>query len=102
MIYFIWVFSIFHYDDFTVNILSSVSIDHDNQIISHILRLHESIRSITVQIIFYPRRRQGREARAAESDTSFVLCMAEKEKDIFASLAEDKEIMKNEIFKALY
>ena len=67
MIYFIGVFSIFHYDDFTGNILSSVSTDHNNQIINHIsfaltllqLRLHESILSITVQII----RGEGRAAR---------------------------------------
>ena len=31
IIYFIGVFSIFHYDDFTGNILSSVSTDHNNQ-----------------------------------------------------------------------
>ena len=97
MIYFIGVFSIFHYDDFTGNILSSVSTDHNNQIISHIsfaltllqLRLHESIWSITVQIICYPRRRQGRREGGGVWYFGF-LRKAEKEKDLFASLAEDK------------
>ena len=83
-----FIFSIFHYNYFTVNILSSASQLVTFKFCHHtarspLLRIHEWIWSTTVQSI----RGKGREARAAKSDTLDSFLQLKKEKDIIASLA---------------